>query len=67
MGRVDVGYEHPAIPRLCSTAADPSRYLVWYTFSLVFPNFMLNFTDGNELLMSEIAADVLSSKNAVMA
>ena len=67
MGRVEVGYECPATPRLCSTAADPSRYLVWCTFPLVFPNFVLNFTDMNEFLMTEIAADVLSSKNAVMA
>lgn len=53
-------------PRLCSTAADPSRYLMWCTFLLVFPNFLLNFSDVNELLMPEIATDILSSKNAVM-
>lgn len=49
-------------PGLGFTAADPSRYLVWCTFPLVFLNFVLNFTDANEFLRTEIAADVLSSK-----
>lgn len=59
MGKVEVEHESPATPGLCLTEADPLRYLVWCAFPWFLPNFVLNFIDVNEFLVTEKAADIL--------
>lgn len=74
MGRIEVAYKHSAAQEVLPPQAllDSSRpiqvpHVVHFSFGFFFPNFMLNFTDVNEFLMTEIAADISRSKNAVMA
>lgn len=75
MGRIEVAYKHSAAQEVLPPQAllDSSRpiqvpHVVHFSFVFFFfPNFMWNFTDVNEFLMTEIAADILRSKNAVMA